>query len=106
MVRRLRAVKDDQPRLTLAEFKTLLREQFFMLLLDQKATLAAIPALMPSDPSARRKAFAWLREVLSARGEITGEAAERLRRIAVLFGVEAASDVVPIGRKTTVAKAS
>ncbi len=106
MVRRLRAVKDDQPRLTLAEFKTLLREQFFMLLLDQKATLAAIPALMPSDPSARRKAFAWLRDVLSARGEITGEAAERLRRIAVLFGVEAASDVVPIGRKTTVAKAS
>ena len=34
-------------RLTLAEFKMLVREQFFMLLLDREAALAAIPKLLP-----------------------------------------------------------
>ena len=34
-------------RLTLPEFKMLVREQFFMLLLDQEAALAAIPKLLP-----------------------------------------------------------
>ncbi len=87
-IRRLRAVQDDKPRLTLAEFKALVREQYFMLLIDQEATLAAIPDLLPSDAGARRKGFAALRQVLSARGEIAGEAADRLQRIARLFGVK------------------
>jgi Protein of unknown function (DUF3141) len=90
-IRRLRGARDDQGRLTLAEFKALLREQYFMLLIDEEATLAAIPDLLPSDAGSRRKAFAALREVLSARGDIAGEAADRLRRIAALFGVQAAS---------------
>jgi Protein of unknown function (DUF3141) len=93
-IRRLRAVHDDRPRPTLAEFKALLREQYFMLLIDQEATLAAIPALLPSDRELRRKGFAALRQVLSARGEITGEAAERFQRIARLFGVEREPTVV------------
>jgi Protein of unknown function (DUF3141) len=93
-IRRLRAVHDDRPRPTLAEFKALLREQYFMLLIDEEATLAAIPVLMPSDRELRRKGFAALRQVLSARGEITGEAAERFQRIARLFGVEQEPTVV------------
>jgi hypothetical protein len=40
MVRRIRRAHGDLP---LAEFKTLLRDQFFMLLIDEKAALAAIP---------------------------------------------------------------
>jgi pimeloyl-ACP methyl ester carboxylesterase len=86
-IRRLRAAREDKRRLTLAEFKVLLREQFFMLLIDEEATLAAIPDLLPSDTASRRKAFAALREVLSASGPIDGETAERLQRIAALFGV-------------------
>jgi hypothetical protein len=58
-----------------------------MLLIDEEATLAAIPDLLPSDTASRRKAFAALREVLSASGPIDGETAERLQRIAALFGV-------------------
>jgi hypothetical protein len=88
-IRRLRASREEKSRLTLAEFKTLIREQYFMLLIDEEAALAAIPHLLPSDQDARRKAFGRLREVLSARGELAGEAAERLQRIAALFGVEA-----------------
>ena len=87
---RLRA-RDDWRRLTLAEFKALMREQYFMLLIDEDATLAAIPDLLPSDQEVRRKSFATLCQILSASGAITGEAAERLKRIAHLFGVEAGS---------------
>ena len=35
--------------MSLAEFKVLVREQFFMLLLDQEACLAAIPEMLPKD---------------------------------------------------------
>ena len=101
-LRRLRAVEDDKPRLTLSEFKSLIREQYFMLLIDQEATLAAIPRLLPRDLETRRGAFIVLCHVLNARGDITGDAADRLRQVAQLFGVEADPSVareVKVNRK-------
>jgi hypothetical protein len=80
---------DRGPRLTLSEFKMLVREQFFMLLLDQEQALAAIPGLLPENAADRRAAFAAIREVLSASAEISGVVAKRLKRVAELFGVDA-----------------
>ena len=77
---------DSGSRLTLAEFKAMVREQFFMLLLDQEASLAAIPKLLPKDAKARRAGLAVISEVLSASAEISGETANRLRRVTELFG--------------------
>ena len=77
-------------RLTLAQFKAMAREQFLLLLLDPEATLAAIPKLLPEDVAERRKGLAAIRNVLSASGEISGETAERLKRVASLFGVNEA----------------
>jgi len=100
---------DTGARLTLAEFKMLVREQFFMLLLDQEAALAAIPKLLPDNTDNRRAAFAAIREVLSASAAISGEVANRLQRVAELFGVDAketsegTSNVAPFDPK---AKAS
>src|SRR6476646_5745356 len=100
---------DAGARLTLAQFKMLVREQFFMLLLDQEAALTSIPRLLPDNANERRAAFAAIREVLSASAEISGEIAKRLRRVAELFGVdvpegsERASNVAPFDPK---AKAS
>ena len=53
----LRQVRRDHTgtRLTLPEFKMLVREQFFMLLLDPEAALAAIPKLLPEDPRKQRR---------------------------------------------------
>lgn len=89
-VEALRQVRRDHAgdRLTLPEFKALVREQFFMLLLDREGALAAIPKLLPDDVNQRRAAFAAMREVLSASEDITGERASRLERIAGLFGVD------------------
>jgi hypothetical protein len=94
-IRRLRAVERDKERLTLPAFKRLVREQYFMLLIDQEAALAAIPALLPADEDERRHAFTSLCDVLSARGEISGDGMERLLRIARLFGVEAELNGLP-----------
>jgi len=76
------------PQLTLPEFKSLVREQFFMLLLDEQAALDAIPSLLPDDVATKRTALAMMREVLSAGAEITGERAIRLQRVTALFGLE------------------
>jgi hypothetical protein len=74
--------------LPLSEFKALVREQFFMLLLDQEAALSAIPAMLPSDKDARHKAFETLKHVLSARGQLDAEDQKRLSRVAALFELD------------------
>jgi pimeloyl-ACP methyl ester carboxylesterase len=79
---------DSGPRLTLAQFKAVVREQFFILLLEPEASVAAIPKLLPKNAEARRAGFAIIRDVLSASAAISGESAERLKRVASLFGVD------------------
>jgi hypothetical protein len=91
----LRSMRRDDAKshLTLSEFKMLVREQFSMLLIDQEASLSAIPKMLPKGIEQRRAAFAAIREVLSVGGEISGETAKRLDRIAKLFGAsEGAGD--------------
>ena len=80
-------VRDDVRRRTLAEFKAIVRDQAFMLLLDQEAAVAAIPALIP-DAKSRRNTVAAIREVLGVTGAISGEVAERLQEISRLLGVQ------------------
>jgi pimeloyl-ACP methyl ester carboxylesterase len=77
-------------RITLAEFKTIVREQFFMLLLEPEASLAAIPKLLPRSEDERRAGLAVIREVVSAAGgDLSGETARRLDRVTQLFGLTA-----------------
>lgn len=101
--------RDSGAHLSLADFKMLVREQFFMLRLDQKAALAAIPKLLPENAQQRRAAFAVIPKVLSVSAEISGETAKRLQHVAELFGVDATetpdsvSNVAPFDPK---AKAS
>ncbi len=84
-IRRMRLASTDHQKLTLAQFKQLVREQFFMLLIDEEAALAAIPSLLPQDANERKTALAAIQEVVSAAGALTGEAAARMQRIVGLF---------------------
>jgi hypothetical protein len=84
-VRRIRREQKDLPALPLPEFKALVRDQFFMLLIDQDAALAALPAMLPEDMDIRRKALALVRQVLAAPGGLTPEAEARMQRIALIF---------------------
>jgi pimeloyl-ACP methyl ester carboxylesterase len=91
-LRRMREIRNAAQRSTLAEFRAMVRDQAFMLLLDPEAALAALPALVP-DAKSRRRTVAAVRQVLSAGGEITGEVAERLQRIARLLDVDDVASV-------------
>jgi hypothetical protein len=99
-LRRLRQ-SDESARITLAEFKMLVREQFFMLLLDRDAALAAIPKLLPENMDERRRVFSSIQEILSASAEISGEVASRLKQVAGLFGLDSVDDSRSRGRRAS-----
>jgi hypothetical protein len=84
-IRRMRLASTGHQKLALGEFKQLVREQFFMLLIDREAALAAIPSLLPANAEERRAALAAVQEVAAASGPLTGEAVERMKRIVSLF---------------------
>jgi hypothetical protein len=71
--------------LALTEFKALVREQFFMLLVDKEAALAAIPEIASRDPARIPDAVVALRRVATATGALAGDRATRLARIERLF---------------------
>jgi pimeloyl-ACP methyl ester carboxylesterase len=81
----LRRIRDEHKGMSLEEFKQMLREQFFALLLDRDEALAAIPKMLPDDASARTEMLKAIREVASAASEVTGERANRLAQIEQMF---------------------
>jgi hypothetical protein len=84
MIRQIRRARGDDA-LTLSQFKTLVREQFFMLLIDKEAAMAAVPSLLPDDSEICAQALAILKRVLNVSGEITGETRTRLDEVTRLF---------------------
>jgi pimeloyl-ACP methyl ester carboxylesterase len=103
-LRRLRQKYEDLP---LPEFKALVREQYFMLLIDGEAALAAISSMLPSQAETRSKAFDVIKEVMAAIGKLSAEDEKRLREIGGLFGVEQGEvTTVPFPRREVPAKAS
>jgi hypothetical protein len=103
-LRRLRQRYGDVP---LSEFKALVREQYFMLLIDEERTLAAIRSLLPPDAETRSKAFDVIKEVMAALGSLSAEDEKRLREIGALFGVEQEeARTIPFPRREGQAKAS
>lgn len=81
----LRQIRAQYGGMTLEEFKRILREQFFALLLDGERALAAIPNMLPADAESRSGVLALIRQVAAAAAPVTGERAARLARIESLF---------------------
>ena len=75
--------------MSLEEFKRIVREQYFSLLLDEDAALAAIPSMLPADLRARIKLLEDIRRTVNAAGELSQEQAKRLDRIEALFAISA-----------------
>ena len=69
----------------LSAFKALVREQFYLLLIDGEAALAAIPSMLSAEPETRSTALALIKEVLGARGALDDIGRQRLERIESLF---------------------
>jgi hypothetical protein len=95
-VRRLRSRYGDMP---LSEFKRVVRDQFAMLLIDEKAALAALPSLLPADPAIRSEGFEAIRQVMAACGDISVEDEKRLNEIGRLCGIAEDFTSIPFPQK-------
>jgi hypothetical protein len=73
----------------LEEFKRVLREQYFALLLDRDAAVAAIPAMLPADAEVRAKVLDAIERTVNAAGKVTGERAKRLAEVERICGAGA-----------------
>jgi pimeloyl-ACP methyl ester carboxylesterase len=94
MARRLREAHGE---MSLADFKATVRDQFYMLVIDQDAALKAIPKLLPEDRETRGRAFEVIKQILGARGALSAGDEARLADIARLFGIE---DAEPSAKET------
>jgi hypothetical protein len=86
----LQAVRAMQPanaRMTMAELKACLKEQYLLVRLDEERAVRAIPRLLPDSEQARRAALDALLRVLGARGVLPEDGQRRLSRVETLFGV-------------------
>lgn len=85
--KRMRAVRANlDPIISLADFKCLLREQFFMLKHNREAALEAIPALLMGQDAAEIDThIEHIQHILAASGELSAHAAQRFERIKALF---------------------
>jgi hypothetical protein len=68
MARRIRESHGD---MSFGEFKAMVREQAYILSIDEDVALRAIPDLLPDEPNTRRAAFSLITQILGARGELS-----------------------------------
>jgi pimeloyl-ACP methyl ester carboxylesterase len=83
LLRRMR--RETAGDLTLSEFKKLLREQFFMLLLDEHRAIEAIPSMLGKDPQLAARMAAKLHQLIDVVGLGSEEAKTRLANVEALF---------------------
>jgi hypothetical protein len=102
-IRRIRRDHQGASRLNLSAFKALVREQYYILLNDETAALAAISTMLPKEIGERRAALEVLRGVLEASGALNDAAAERFQHVTELFDLgkeEASSEPTPMPTRT------
>jgi hypothetical protein len=81
----LRQMRSENAGMTLAEFKQTVREQYFSLMLDPERALAAIPKMLPTDATKRKRILEAIRRTADAAGTATGAGAARLAKLETVF---------------------
>ncbi len=83
VIRRYRAQQEDS--LPLSRFKEVLRDQYYMLLLDQKRAIAAIPKLMAGHEEEGPRVLDLIYRINTADGPLDAEGERRFKQIEKLF---------------------
>ncbi len=86
MIRRIR--KEYTPDVSLDQFKQVIRDQFFMLLLDERRAVDAIPTLLEGHEKDAPELLELVRKVVTASERLGPESEKRLVEIEKLFTVE------------------
>jgi hypothetical protein len=105
LIRRIRQNQEGFNPLPLADFKAMVREQYFMLLIDTAAALAAIPAMLPADPDLRSQALEMITQVVESTGCLPAEGEARFEQVKSLFsGARSQASVIDMQGKRSPAK--
>ena len=87
MIRRMIEELKPESVPSLAALKAAVKQQAFVLALDEARAIAALPKLAP-EMRHRRQGFDAARLVMKARGELTPHQEERFRRVASILGLD------------------
>lgn len=103
MLSRIRA--ENGSELSLSEFKVDLREQYFMLRLDEQRAISLIPELLKGYESQGERIFNDIKRIVTATGEpLHPKAEERLAKVEKIFIPDKPAIRSRSGRKTTTGK--
>jgi hypothetical protein len=80
-----------EPRVTLAQFKEALREQWAILAIDERAAIESLPQLVPPDAAERRALLDKIKSIVAAVGGVDADVQRRLREIEQLLVGEIAT---------------
>jgi hypothetical protein len=81
----IRALRPASERLHLPKLKTLIREQYLLVRLDEERALRALPSLLQATDEDRRAAFDIVRRIAGGKGASSEAEARRLNRVQTLF---------------------
>ncbi len=81
----LRTRDEQDSDMSLSQFKETVREQFFMLLVDERQAVEAIPKLIEGDQDQAREYWEDIRRIVTASGSLVKEAEQRLAEMEKLF---------------------
>jgi hypothetical protein len=88
MPKAIRAMRPVNDRVSLAELKACVKEQYLLLRLDEERAVRAIPKLLPDDEQGRHAGLDALLRTLGARGSLSEEGTRRLACVEALFAAE------------------
>jgi hypothetical protein len=84
----IRAAQSTHKRLSWAEAKALIRDQYLLLQMDEERAVNSIPSLLLEAKKDRHMILDAIHRVVTAKGDLPPESAIRLARIDSLFGLE------------------
>ncbi len=102
MLRRVR--KERAEDISLDEFKQIVREQYFMLVLEEDAAVNAIPKLLKGHENITSELFEDIRKIVTAGGELGEIAQARLLKMKEIFQAPKPKTTKPRTRKASTRK--
>ena len=88
LIRRLGKEQPTGPKRSLSDLKESIRQQMFVLLMDEERAIAALPGLIP-DAKDRARAIASARAVATAKGPLSEEQEARFQQVEQLLSTPA-----------------
>jgi hypothetical protein len=77
----LRKLLLAHPEVSSAEFKAAVREQWAILVVDERAAIEALPQLLPADTTARRAFSDMIQATVAATGKLNADGQRRLSEV-------------------------